>query len=376
MKNIIILNIKGKNIENFIRKINKNKIDILKITYLKYNEINIEVNYSDYNKILSFKTIYEINIIGYKGLNSIKHKLIYNKYMLISILIGFIIYTILSNMIFTIDIEYSGNNLKEIVSNELYIHNIKKFYFMKSYNELETIKKDILNNNKDKIEWLDIERVGTKYIVKLEPRKINEIPDNNKIYNIVAGKDCIIKSIESSSGEVVKNINNYVKKGDTIINSNITLDGEVKNQVSAKGRIYGEVWYLEHIEYPLDYYEEKETGKEETGFNIHIINKDINFNKFEHNKTTNKVLLKFDLLPISLTYQTRKELEIINDKLDKETATTKALETAHEKLMSTLSTDEYIITEKSLKTTMKESKIIIDIFYTVYEDVTEYIEIG
>ena len=41
LQNKIKLNIKGKNIERFIKRLKTNQIDLLKIEYLKYNEINI-----------------------------------------------------------------------------------------------------------------------------------------------------------------------------------------------------------------------------------------------------------------------------------------------------------------------------------------------
>ncbi len=114
---------------------------------------------------------------------------------------------------------------------------------------------------------LTIKKDGTKYIVTLEPRKINNISNDNNIYNVVAKKDAIIKKIIASSGDVLKNTNDYVKKGDVIVSSNIMLYDNLKNRVSAKATIYGEAWYKIHIEYPLNYYEEVETGNKKVIYN-------------------------------------------------------------------------------------------------------------
>lgn len=375
MQNTLILSVKGKNIENFIRKIHKRNIEILSIKNISYNEVEIEVYDKDYEDILKIKTIYEINIKEYKGIKNIKNKIIFNRNILISLFLGIILFTFLSNIIFEVEVSYSELKIRNLLYRELEEYGIKKYSFVKSYNEVEKIKAKIIENNKDTIEWLDIKRVGIKYIVKVEPRKINKIVEDDKIYNVVSGKDAIIKSIESSSGEIIKNINDYVKKGDIVISSNITLNGEVKNKVSARGTIYGEVWYQVQIEYPLDYYEEKETGNKKEVYNLRIINKDYNFSKLKNVKKEDKIILKSDILPIIFSKQTQKEIKIINYQLTKEEAIEKAKESAREKIKANLDGKEYIMDEKCLKIDIKDSKIVLDIFYTVYEDITNYVEI-
>lgn len=375
MQNTLILSVKGKNIENFIRKIHKRNIEILSIKNISYNEVEIEVYDKDYEDIIKIKTIYEINIKEYKGIKNIKNKIIFNRNILISLFLGIILFTFLSNIIFEVEVSYSELKIRNLLYRELEEYGIKKYSFVKSYNEVEKIKAKIIENNKDTIEWLDIKRVGIKYIVKVEPRKINKIVEDDKIYNVVSGKDAIIKSIESSSGEIIKNINDYVKKGDIVISSNITLNGEVKNKVSARGTIYGEVWYQVQIEYPLDYYEEKETGNKKEVYNLRIINKDYNFSKLKNIKKEDKIILKSDILPIIFSKQTQKEIEIINYQLTKEEAIEKAKESAREKIKANLDGKEYIMDEKCLKIDIKDSKIVLDIFYTVYEDITNYVEI-
>ena len=40
-----------------------------------------------------------------------------------------------------------------------------------------------------------------------------------------------------------------------------------------------------------------------------------------------------------------------------------------------LSNQEYIIDNKVLKVNVKENKVVVDIFFVVYEDITDYAEI-
>ena len=107
---------------------------------------------------------------------------------------------------------------------------IKKYE--KDANISERIKKLILKvlveehgliEYKDKIDWLEIERVGTKYVIRVEERILNEKKQNKVNQNIIASKSGIIKKIEAKEGQIVKNKNDYVKKGDVIISGNIYI---------------------------------------------------------------------------------------------------------------------------------------------------------
>ena len=117
--NTVLINVKGKCIENFIYKLHNKKIDILKIKYLNKSEIDIEVYYKDVDLINNIKGIYEINIRKYKGIKRIKNMINYHKFFIISIFIGMLILYILTNIIYDIEIVYSGSKLKESLYYEL-----------------------------------------------------------------------------------------------------------------------------------------------------------------------------------------------------------------------------------------------------------------
>ena len=56
MTSKIKINVKGKNIERFIKRLKSNNIDLLKIEKIKYNEINITVYKRDYERIIELKS--------------------------------------------------------------------------------------------------------------------------------------------------------------------------------------------------------------------------------------------------------------------------------------------------------------------------------
>ena len=120
----------------------------------------------------------------------------------------------------------------------------------------------ILKDNKDTLEWIEINEIGCRYDVNVTPRvvKNNEEKDSTPS-SIVASKDGKILHINSTSGTELKEINDYVKKGDILISGNIFNGDKVTNQVKAKGLIYAEVWYTVNITIPFKYREYTETGK-------------------------------------------------------------------------------------------------------------------
>ena len=71
-ENTIKVRVIGKNIERFIQRLHKEKIELLQIDYINYKEIVIKIYKKDYDHILKIKTIYEIQIIELCGINKIK----------------------------------------------------------------------------------------------------------------------------------------------------------------------------------------------------------------------------------------------------------------------------------------------------------------
>ena len=374
MTSKIKLNVKGKNIERFIKRLKTNNIDLLKIEYIKYNEINIIIYKKDYDKLLELKTIYDVNIENIYGIIKLREVINIYKYIAIFILFGIFILLFLSNVIFHVDVIHNDKELRTFLLNELENYGIKKYNFKKNYKELQDIKNDILNKYQDKIEWLEIEESGTSYIVRVEPRII---PDNEVSYekqNVVASKSAIIKKIITKSGEVVKNINSYVNKGDIIISGNIYLNEELKDTIKADGTIYGEVWYNVKVEYPYVYSEIKEKDNYQDVYVLKIFNKEIEFtfNKFKDKKIEENIILKHNLLPISLVKQHQQEIETISLLLTSEEANDKAIIEAVKKMNEKLTEEERIINYKVLNSSVEEDKVIVEVFFTVYEDITSY----
>ena len=370
----ISLNIKGKNINRFIKKLNNNKIEILSLKYKSKDEADIIIYKKDYSKLLKIKSIYEITELEIFGLIKIKKNLKLSKHIIIITFISFLIFLMFTNVVFKVEVIHSNKDIRDLLLKELEKEGIKKYTFKKTYKEIENIKEKILNKYPNDIEWLEIEENGTKYTVRVEDREIIKKEEDNNPRNIVAAKDGVLKKVIAESGDIVKDMNDYVKKGDLIINGDLIFNEKVKGRVKAKGKVYAEVWYVTKTEYPFIKKEEKETGKVKEVYAIKFLNHtlELALNKFKNKNIKEKEIIKHDLIPIKLVKQNQKEKIVKDIFLTPEQAIIEAKKKAEEDIEKTLSKDEYIIKSKYLKSNVKESIVEVEMFFSVYEDITDY----
>ncbi len=372
--NTVKIKITGKNIDRFIKRLYKNNIEILSLNNLSRNSILITINMSDYEKVNKIKSIYNIEKKSIGGTIKLKKSIYKNRFLLISLLFGYFVILILSNVIFEVQVIHSNSDIRNLIIKELEKYDIKKYSFKKNFKKLNEITNKILKNNKNDLEWISIENVGTKVIVKIEERKLNKKEKSYPKQNIVAKKSGIIKKVIAKDGVIVRNINDYVKKGDVIISGEImdTYNEKLLDTVSASGMVYAEVWYTVDMEYPLIYSKEEETGKKKEVYELEFFDKRISlfdFNKYEHSNDTYKIVLENRLLPFRLLKTLKKEVKKDDEVLIVEEALIKAMESARSKIESKLDKDEHIIKERQLSFYQKDSKIVVEIFFSVYESI-------
>ena len=374
-KSKVKLNIKGKNIERFIRRLIKNKIEIISMERIKYNEINIIIFKYDLEKIDEIKTIYKIEIKRYYGIDKIKKRINKNKYILIFIIFGVLLIYFLSNIIFSVEVIHSSKEIRTLVKKELKEYGIDKYHFKKSYEEKEKIKEKILNKYNDKLEWIEIEEYGTKYKIKVEERMINKDKQKGNNQDIVAKKDGIIINVEASNGEIIKNKNDYVKKGDIIISGNLKLNEEIKNQVEAKGKVYAETWYTVDVTFPYHYKEIDLTNNKKTIITIKFLNKyyDLfNLKKYKTKKIKNTTLIKNIFIPFSIIKQNQYETKEIDEIYNKDEVIDKAINKGKNKLLKDLDSDSKVLNYRILEKQYNEKEVKLKIFFTVKENITDY----
>ena len=378
-KSKVQIAIKGKNVKRFLFKLYKNRINILNVKKINNNEMYIWIYFKDYDKLVKLNTIYEVFIVDYGGMIKSKRLLNKNKFILFFVITSLIFLFIISKLIFDVEVITNDSKMKDKLLYELSLYDLKKYKFQKNYNEIQIIKDKILDKYKDEIEWLEIELIGTNYIVKYEPRIMNDSTNNLKPRHIVARRDAVIYSVVSSKGQILKNKNDYVKKGDIIVSGNIFLNEEVKDIVSAKGTVLGEVWYEVDVFYPFAYYEQRKTGKEKDVYVINFLNRRLelfNFKPFYDKISKDKVIIKHEILPFKLIKERHVEVNTISSVKTEELVYLDAVSLAVSKIENKLNQGEFIKIYKVINKKLNDKGIELRIFFSVVEDITEYVEIG
>lgn len=371
-KKTLVIKVSGRNISRYINKAIKNKILWTDLKIYNRNECTFKINENDLDNVEKTKGIYKIEIIKLSGMLEIKNKINKNKYIFIFLILGISIIIFLSNVIFEVEVIHNNSEIKKLLYKELENNNIKKYTFKKTYDELQTIKKIILENNKEKLEWIEIETLGTKYVIKVEERKLKENIDNIGNSHIIAKKSGIIKYIYASSGEVIRKKDEYVKEGDIIISGEITRPNSSVILKPAIGKVYAEVWKTVSVDYPLTYKEEILTGKAKEIFILNIFNKRISlfdFDKYATFKPDKKIIYENNFKNINLTKEKQYEMNVIDEVWTIDEVIDKAKALSIKKVKETLKEDERILDYIVLEHYEDGSSIHMKIFFKILENI-------
>ena len=166
----IKLKITGKNIEYFLNLLFVKNIN-LDVLSKDRNSMIIVVSSEDYNIIKTIKTTYKIKVLKVYGFLYIKYLLKTYSCFIISFFIFFLIIITISNLILNIDVISNNSSLKKSILEDLKVRGISKYRFKVGYYTKQKIINEILDEENDKIEWMEIEEYGTKYIIKVVERK-------------------------------------------------------------------------------------------------------------------------------------------------------------------------------------------------------------
>lgn len=376
--NYIKVKVSGKNVNNYLKWLISKKINIINLKIVSHNEMHIIINYRDLSELSKYSKIYKITIEKKYGKLKVVDAIKKNSIIISTILLSIVLLYFLSNIIFSVEVVYNNQDLSNMLIKELAKYNIKKYSFKKDYKYLEEVKQKILSDKKNELEWIEIEESGTKYLIKVVERKKEDKKEEYTYQSIIAAKDGILKSIKAYSGEKVKGINEYIKKDETIISGVLTKPDGTNLYVKAKGTILAEVWYKVSVEYPMYYQEESVTGRSKTILSLNFINKRwslFNYSKYKQFKTSPTIIIENKYLPIAIVKEKLYEVNIKEDIYTEEEATIKAIEISKQKLLGNNSKISEITETIVLNKENLGSKIKLNLFISVLEDITKIIEI-
>lgn len=335
------------------------------------NYILIKTPYQDYKRIKKYLVSYDASIFDVSGYSKIKK--IVKKYAvyIISIILGIGLLFLINNMIFKVDVKSSNKSIQELLINELNNYGLGSMKLKKNHKQVEVIVNKILDKNKNVLEWLEVKYDGLIMVVNVTEKTITEQNESYSNCNIIASTDAKISSFNVYRGIPLKEVNDYVLKGEVLLSGSIVHNEEVKNTVCASGNIYGEVWYTVKVEIPF-----KENYIVYTGKNRYNLSVKVNDNKYEvfksrikNSKYEETSLYKLNDFEINLVKE--KEYVTKTKILTEEEAYNKGINTALEKIKLKLSKEEEILHQNVLKKESNDSTIYLEIFIVTKENIGE-----
>lgn len=351
------------NIKRFINKCKKYSIELHNLNYINKDKIIVKIDKNDYDLIKKYNYYSEIDIYKKIGIDNIKDKLFNQKYFILLFIIMLILMYFVSNIIFKVNVIHSNKNIRELVINELENYGIKKYSYKKSFNELEKIKNQILDNNKNKLEWISITNVGMTTVIRVEERIIDQIKKSKEYCNVISTKDSLITNIYGTKGEIIVNVNDIVKPNDILISGNIILNEENKGYICATGKVMGKVWYNTSI--TLERVYEKKVYTSKTRFNFTLNNRILRNIKYKNYDKKYLIKTKYFSIYKELEYKLKKYSYNEKESIEK------ALLEIDNKFKSKLGKNGKILNKKILSKFINNNFVELKVFIITEEDISK-----
>ena len=359
MNNYCIVKITGF-ITRVIRKCHAHKLALYEIDYLDEDNILVKIELKDLKLMKKLNYYAKFKIVKYEGLNGFR-KHLKSSLMTYFIILGcFALMDVLTSFIVKVEVIHENSGVRKLVSEELILHDIKKFSLAKDFEALEKIKEKILETNQSRLEWLSITRIGMIYEVRVEERIITDTSKEDGFANIISTKDALVTKIISNKGNVLVRSGDYVKKGDVLITGELKVYDEIKANTLATGEVYGDVWYQSDITFPLTY--ERRINTKKKRFNVMFNNNVLFKNKYQLFSQEN--LKKLSLFDIELSFYEEQEYKLEKGTYPLKEAEKLALVRIEQEFTEKLKGKGQVISKKVLKkeqinSTMKMSVFII-----------------
>lgn len=245
MNNLIKVKLKTYSKLAFLDVLVQHNLKVYSFIELGNYEYQFECDYYIYKKL---KKMYkEIELVEKRSIKMFFLSVLSDKLVLFCLIISIFFFIFISNRIMCIEINGVSSEFNQVICNELIEHNISKYKFLPSSNELKVIEKNILNKYYDQLDIFSLIRKGNYIIINYEKKKEQIIIDDNKS-SIYSKKDAVISKILIGSGEVLVKENQYVKQGELLVRDTL-FNNDKEIYVGTRGLIYGYTFCKVEINY-------------------------------------------------------------------------------------------------------------------------------
>lgn len=147
--------------------------------------------------------------------------------------------TVIASSYFIFDIQIIGTmpRVNQKMMTDLKKEHVDIFSSLKSYERLNEILADLKTAYKNDVEYINVYQVGSVFHVEYTKRKQDQL-EKDEYQNLYARKDGLIASFDVDSGLIQVKKNDYVKKGDLLVENTIISTQNETKIIPVKGHVY------------------------------------------------------------------------------------------------------------------------------------------
>lgn len=379
LRGIVTVKTTGKGIERFINMLTRDGISIWNVKSHGTQTIIFQMKLEDAKKIRRYakKTECKISFLHRRGFPFLTLRLLRNSGFLIGAVAFFAVVTLLSNMVWGIEIKGANPATEYKIQKELEKMEVKTGKFQFFIPNAEDIQRN-LTDRVQEITWVGVELKGTTYHFQVVEKNEPEQTEHTGPRHLVAKKKAVIVDMFVEEGLPQVDINEMVKPGQILVSGIYGKEDKAKT-VSAKGEVFGETWYKVQAKQPLNNTLHVFNGKEKIKHHLKIGNwklpiwgyGKIEFKEFEAEENEKKLQFLKWKLPISYQYTTYRERELISKNYTKKEAIELAMESARNKIKSELDENAKIKGENVLHQSSDNGKVTVLVHFQIIENIAQ-----
>jgi similar to stage IV sporulation protein len=284
---------------------------------------------------------------------------------------------IFSNVIWNIEIKGASPEINHQINEALYDMGVKRGKFQFVVPSPEKVQQALMERV-DGVTWIGVRLNGTTYHFHVVEKTIPKEEEEYGPRHLVSSKKAIIYDYFVEEGKSLVALNDYVKEGQILISGMLGQEGNT-HIVSAKGKVFGLVWYTTEVTIPLNSSFPVLTGNEKKTHSIGIRSMKLpiwGFGKpdyqlyetYEDKRVFHFLNYK---LPIYYVSNTAKEMEKVIRKYSEEEAIEAGAKMAREDLFKKIPPGSKIKAEKILRRTNDNGKVKLLLHFTVVEEISK-----
>ena len=225
------------NIQYFYEFLKLSKNNKLKLFQISHKDELVYFYIPLYQRYIMKKIDLPLLYIESKGFLSYFFLLVNKRYSIVFLLSFFISFVFYITLILDVHIIGTNPHINDSLKKDLKQFDIDVFKRKSSYENLNAIFNNLKQSYDDDIEYLNLYQNGAIFYVEYISQK-KKLIYYDVYTNLYASKDGLISSIDVDSGVVKVKINDYVKKGDLLVENYIVSTQNQIAVIPVKAKIY------------------------------------------------------------------------------------------------------------------------------------------